>query len=1024
MDAQAKPVTRKHWVRLLSIGLVATAVGALVALIVDEVQTSRLQARLISRLSGELKHTLELGPSDAIRYPGDGPYDARLGYHQLPGLIERLSAQQFDVTAQARMSARQIALRDQGLFTIYAEKDQAGLTLRDCRNAPLYSARYPKRVFEGFDAVPPLLVASLLFIENRELLDADRPTLNPAVEWARLGKAVGEQALRLVGDDHRTPGGSTLATQLEKYRHSPDGRTDSAAEKLRQMASASLRAYLDGENTLPRRRQIVVNYLNTVPLAARPGFGEVNGMGDGLWAWYGRDFDEVTALLSQADDPAGPGAFEQRQRKAAAFKQALSLMVAQRRPSHYLGAGSDGSLADLTNSYLRVMAEAGVIPAALRDAALAAPLKRLPNPPRETMAPFTERKASTALRSRLSNLLGVPRAYDLDRLDLSVDSTLDGATQQALTRTLVSLREPEAARAAGLYGHHLLKPGDDPSKLQFSFTLYERGERANLLRAQTDNVDQPFDINEGARLDLGSTAKLRTLVSYLELVAQLHERWSGLDRTALLALKPVDNDNLARWARNHLLGAADKSLPAMLEAAMLRTYSADPGESFFTGGGVHTFVNFDPEDNFRVLTVRESFRRSVNLPFIRIMRDVVRHVLAQSPGAALLSNPADPARREYLARFADREGSQFLTSFHTKYRGLTREQAEDLLLRDLRATPPRLAAVFGVLEPTSGVDALGAFLARRLPGTRLTPAAVQSLLDKYGAQNMSLEDQGYVAGIHPLELWLVGHLRQNPGARLPAVLAASKDERQRVYGWIFRTRHKQAQDVRIRQLLEFEAFATIQRSWQRLGYPFGSLTPSYATALGASGDRPAALAELMGIIVNQGMRLPASRIESLAFATDTPYETHLTRRAGAGERVLPAEVTLTVRRALTDVVASGTAGRLRGSLVRSDGSAVEIGGKTGTGDHRYDVYGPRGQLISTRVVNRTATFVFLIGERYFGTVMVYAHAPHAEKYKFTSALPTQLLKSLVPMLKPLVDNDACSAAADDATQRASAGVGR
>ena len=61
--------------------------------------------------------------------------------------------------------------------------------------------------------------------------------------------------------------------------------------------------------------------------------------------------------------------------------------------------------------------------------------------------------------------------------------------------------------------------------------------------------------------------------------------------------------------------------------------------------------------------------------------------------------------------------------------------------------------------------------------------------------------------------------------------------------------------------------------------------------------------------------------------------------------------------------------------MRSDGSVVEIGGKTGTGDHRYDVHGKGGQVISSRVVNRTATFVFLIGDRYFGTVMAYVHGP-------------------------------------------------
>ncbi|MGN8554746.1 UNVERIFIED_CONTAM: LysR substrate-binding domain-containing protein, partial [Microbacterium sp. SLM126] len=47
-------------------------------------------------------------------------------------------------------------------------------------------------------------------------------------------------------------------------------------------------------------------------------------------------------------------------------------------------------------------------------------------------------------------------------------------------------------------------------------------------------------------------------------------------------------------------------------------------------------------------------------------------------------------------------------------------------------------------------------------------------------------------------------------------------------------------------LLEREAFEKIAMRWHRLGYPFESLTPSYATAVGASGDRPAALAELAG----------------------------------------------------------------------------------------------------------------------------------------------------------------------------------
>ena len=155
------------------------------------------------------------------------------------------------------------------------------------------------------------------------------------------------------------------------------------------------------------------------------------------------------------------------------------------------------------------------------------------------------------MRSKLSGLLDVPRSYDLDRLDLRAGSSLDGAAQRAATQLLRSLKIPPAAKAAGLYGFHLLNEGDDPSKLVFSFTLFERGERANLLRVQTDNHDQPFDINEGARLDLGSTAKLRTLITYLELVAELHGRWSGLG-TSSSPRSDRRRDPIGRWAREYL----------------------------------------------------------------------------------------------------------------------------------------------------------------------------------------------------------------------------------------------------------------------------------------------------------------------------------------------------------------------------------------------------------------------------------------------------------------------------------------
>ena len=1012
------PVSSSPWktVRRLFLWSLLAAMAALAWIVVDEYRTSNLQARYLSRLAGELTFRVEPGPSDPIAYPGPGPYDQRLGYAQLPGYIDKLRSQGYAVTAQARMSPKMLELRSKGLSAVYPEKDEAGLDLAECHGQTLHAQRFPQRVFDRFDDVPPLLVDALLFIENRELLHPDHPKRNPAIEWDRFTRAALEQARHLVDDSQRSPGGSTLATQIEKYRHSPEGRTDSGKEKLRQMAAASLRAYLGGEDTRAWRHRLVLSYLNTVPLSAQPGFGEVGGIGDGLWAWYARDFDAVLRLLREPLQTPPPGttprralAFKQAllPQQALAYKQALSLLIAQRRPSHYLVEG-EADLNALTNSHLRVMAAAGVIPAALRDAALPIELKLRTQAPLETQGSFIDRKAATAVRGKLAGMLDIPRAYDLDRLDLRATTTLDGEVQRTASELLRGLRDPEAAKAAGLYGFRLLKPGDDTSKIVFSFTLFERGNGANLLRVQTDNVDQPFDLNEGARLDLGSTAKFRTLVTYLELIAELHAKWSPLSREALSAQTVHTKDPLAHWARDYLLQSPGSSLKDMLDAAMERRYSGDPGETFFTGGGAHHFENFEHSEDHRQFSVREALQHSVNLAFIRIMRDVVHHVMSQSAQAseALLDDADDPARKQYLARFADQEGREFLARFFRKYQGKSAGEAEKLLLPQTRRNAVRVAAAFFELEPQADAQDLGEFLARQLGGDKdVGDKALQALYAKYGPERWSLADRGYLAGVHPLELWLVGYLRHHPEASLGEVLAQSREQRQDVYGWLFRTKHKGAQDLRIRNLIEQEAFAQILQRWRRLGYPFETLTPSYATALGASGDRPAALAELMGIVVNRGVRLPVVRVPSLEFGAGTPYETHLKAQPAEGERLLPAEVADTARDALAGVVEGGTASRLKGAFVRQDGTPVQVGGKTGTGDHRFDVFGKGGRLVSSRVVSRTGTLVFYIGDRYFGTMMAYVREPYAANYKFTSAMPAQLLKAMAPALLPLLADE-------------------
>ncbi|HEU5283789.1 MAG TPA: transglycosylase domain-containing protein [Burkholderiales bacterium] len=976
--------------RLRGKGAAMAAVGAcaLVALAYWEMRTSTLQAGPFAWSARKLHYAVAPGPSDSIRFPAAGPYDERLGYSRLPRLLERLTAQGYVVDAQARSSSLLARFIDLGLFPIYRVKTQAGLTLADCGGRAVCALAYPQRAYREFASVPPLVVQSLLFIENRELLDPRYPHRNPAVEWDRLGYAVAQRMLSW-SSGARTPGGSTLATQMEKYRHSPGGRTGSASEKLRQMVSASLRAYLSGDRTLPVRQQIVVDYLNTMPLAAAAGVGEVFGVGDGLRIWYGADFDDVNRRLHQpAGDPESLAA------RAVAYRQVLSLLIAQRRPSGLL-AGDRERLADLTDSYLRLLAQDAVVDRPLLEQALEARALAATRPAARPASELAEHKAVYTMRARLAGLLGLERVYQVDRLDLRVETPLLGGLQADVARVLSALADPAGARAAGLMEERLLARGD-PAQVVYSFILLERTPAGNLVRVQADTSAQPFDVNEGAKLDLGSTAKLRTLITYLELVAELHRRFVRLERAALYWVPVNERDSLTRWALDYLLVAQDRSLPAMLDAAMRRRYSASPGETFFTGGGLHRFENFRSEDDARIVTVSEAFRESINLPFVRMMREIVQHLMfgPEAPAAYMLHSPVE--RAAYLARFADSEGRVFLRRFHARYRGLEPDRMLDVLASRTRASPVPLTVAFRSVAPWADAQALARFLERHLsPGSR---RAADELHARYAPERMTLADRAYLAGVHPLELWLVGYLSAHPGAGLPEAVAASGEVRQSVYDWLFRTRHRRTQELRILSMREAEAFREIHRRWKRLGYPFDSLVPSYATAIGSSADRPAALAELAGIVVNGGVRLPTVRIHALHFAAGTPYETRMVAPPRTPEAVLAPEVAATVRRALTDVVANGTARRLGPVLALPDGTVLKWGGKTGTGDHRFETYGPGGRLIDSRVVSRAATFVFTLGERYFGTVTAYVHGAQAQRYGFTSSLPVQVLKALAPVL--------------------------
>jgi hypothetical protein len=385
----------------------------------------------------------------------------------------------------------------------------------------------------------------------------------------------------------------------------------------------------------------------------------------------------------------------------------------------------------------------------------------------------------------------------------------------------------------------------------------------------------------------------------------------------------------------------------------------------------------------------------------------------------VLANRTHPDRETYLRRFTDKEAMTFLRRFHRELAHLDADQVLADVTRRIKPTKHRLAALFRFVRPSASMADFVTYLEAQEVTRRFSADAMKKLFASYDPESFSFEDQAFLVRLHPLHLWLARELQTQRFPRVRDAWAASDEAKTAAAAWLFKTRRKGAQDMRIKEILEEDAFRLIHKRWARLGYPFPSLVPSYATSIGSSADRPDALATLVGIILNDGILKPATRIKALHFAASTPFETRFERRPGTTVRVMADEIADVVRASMIDIVENGTARRLNGSFDRGRDYKVAIGAKTGTGDHRKKTFDRQGNLVSSEVMNRTATVMFFIGDRLFGNLTIFVAGSEAENYSFTSSLPAQLLKALAPALEPLTKDGELLTVDADPTREAS-----
>ena len=971
--------------------LVVFGLGLLLLTLHWETSTGILESHLFSHWAKGMTFYIQPGPTDGVVFPRGGPADVRRGYTRIPEFTRVLEGRGYRVSEQARFSPALAMVARFGISPPYREPSNAGLAIEGADGSDLYLASGDRNGFTAYQDIPPVIARSLLFIENRELDKTTSRWSNPAIDWGRWTKAMLIYSARRMGIPVRVEGGSTLAVQVEKYRHSDDGRTGSPVDKLRQILTASLRVYQEGPDTREERHHIILDYLNSVPLGATPDHGEVFGLNQGLKVWFGLEPSRTMSQLRSGRTPAV---------RARAMKHVLALLCSVRAPSRYL-RDDHPALEKRADAYATLLAKEGILDSDFAERVRAVPLafvKRPAAPRGDQRIPATS-KATNRIRIDLERDLAVGGLYDLNRLHLNVESTVDAGLQRDTEQLMAQLADSSFLATHGMLGKHLLGEGD-PRRVIYSMLLCERTQDGNDVRVHADNLRSPFDVNEGMKMSLGSTAKVRTLVHYLEIVEQLHRELSHLPHPEVSEIALGAKDPLTRWAAETLEEHPSMPEDSLLTRAVERVYSANPGELFYTGGGLHAFVNFDDSDNHRRMTVRDAAAHSTNLVFVRLMRDLVRYHEAHLPydPERVLSGADSVRRQTMLNEIIDEESRSILNRTYREYRGLGEEETLEHLLGAYRHSARHLTVAYLAWHPGASPESLGAWLARTAERDSTLPP--ERLLRMYGGVNLGLEDYAYLLAKHPLELWAVGALMGDPGKTKDQLTRESVEARRIASAWLFRTRNRRAQDLRLRARFERDAFARMTPYWRRLGFPFQRLVPSVATAMGSSADRPAALADLMGTIMNDGVERPTQTIHRLVFAPGTPYHTALEAEPTAARRLLSQAVARTARDVLSHVVESpeGTAHRLQELFRDARGNPIPMGGKTGTGDNRFETFGRGGQVTSSRVVSRTSAFVFFIGERYYGVVTASVYGRRAGDYSFTSALPLRFLELLGPSI--------------------------
>ena len=705
----AKPA-RKHKPWRLKFVFSAVAAGALAlgGYIYDELAvSSTLQSRFFKKLhDGEIFTKIVTTPPPAI-----GNTDVERGYNEIQRIRKETLASGGKVSPQLPWKDRQVGPLQ--LAPLFDRKPQTGITILDVNNEKMYSGDTPHDIYKTYEEIPAVIVQSLCIVEDRNICDQEKaPTFNAAINWWRAIQAAIMGVGKKLNMTSKVEGGSTLPIQITKNDSWERGRTRGFLDKAEQMLTASAEMYALGHDTRQQRLNKIVEYINTASFAGHPQFGEIKGIKDAMAVLYGSsDYDEKLHRMNEDEETA------------LAFRQMFSLVMAVKMPDESLrSAKGYEALQGRIDNFTKMLVDEKIITPsfAQKVKAVRIDFSEVGKNPALTEKPRHDKSVNSMRLSVMNklNLSPIDGMYKLDRWDIRVDSTLDHAVNTAVNAKLKSFNDPEIAKQNGLIGFQLLRPETAP-KVTWAITVNERLPDGRVVtRVSTDTFKGSLDLTKGGRQNYGSTSKMRMAVTFLEVIAELHDKYAAMSPEDLKAIQIHARDKLSRWAVDYLSAPEnDHALEAMQRAAISTIKYSGHRQGFFTGGGMNYPGNFDRREDHQSYSVEEALWESVNLSWYRITDDIEEYMkwgrLNIDPAILDDREFTDEQlqeRRKYLHEFADFEGRVFSGRFWRQQKARIASELADNLARKDENHKVNMTGLYRGFYPESSFEEYARFM--------------------------------------------------------------------------------------------------------------------------------------------------------------------------------------------------------------------------------------------------------------------------------------------------------------------------